>query len=61
MQQNMCIYDETIGIQNKKYLIGNDYDHHWQSRQDVWRLAKNGTIHIINANINSNGQITVLN
>lgn len=61
MQQNMCIYDETIGIQNKKYLIGNDYDHHWQSRQDVWRLAKNGAIRIINANINSNGQITVLN
>lgn len=61
MQQNMCIYDETIGIQNKEYLIGNDYDHHWQSRQDVWRLAKNGTIRIINANINSNGQITVLN
>ena len=61
MYQNMCIYDETIGTQNKEYLIGNDYENHWQSRQDVWRLAKNGTIRIINASINRNGQITVLN
>ena len=57
----MCIYDETIGIQNKKYLIGNDYNHHWQSRQDVRRLAKNGTVCIINADINDNWQITVIN